>query len=78
MEMWAHAMSRTPSGPGWITTVNWIATLGFAVVALHWLCRYFAQRRMNPVQHAVQLAHLELLSQAFTAAGTAFMFGVML
>jgi hypothetical protein len=78
MEMSAQEMSRTVLGPGWITTVNWIATLGFAAVALSWPCHYFAKRRTNPVQHAAQLAHLELLYQAFTAAGTALMFGVML
>lgn len=78
METPAQEMSSTASGPGWISLVNWIATLGFAVVALYWPCRYFAVRRTNLVPHAARLAHLELLSQAFTAAGTAFMFGVML
>jgi len=78
METPAHEMSRTLPGPGWITTVNWIATLGFAVVALYWPCRYFAERRMNPLPHAAQLARLEPLYQAFTAAGTALMFGALL
>ncbi len=78
MEMSAPEMSRTLPGPGWITTVNWIATLGFAVVAVYWPCRYFAERRTNPMPHAAQLAHLEPLCQAFIAAGTALMFGVML
>jgi hypothetical protein len=78
MEMPAHEMSPTLPGPGWITTVNWIAALGFAVVALYWPCRCFAGRRMNPVPHAAQLARLEPLYQAFTAAGTAVMFGALL
>ena len=78
MEMSAHEMSQAVPGPGWITTVNWIAALGFAVVALYWPCRYFAERRMNPVPHAEQLARLEPLYQVFTAAGTALMFGALL
>ena len=78
MEMPAHEMSRTLPGPNWITTVNWIAALGFAVVALYWPCRYFAEHRMNSMPHAAQLARLEPLYQAFTAAGTALMFGALL
>jgi hypothetical protein len=78
MEMPAQQMSGTVPGPGWISTVNWIATLGFAVVVLYWSCRFFAERRMNPVPHAAQLARLEPLYQAFTAAGTALMFGALL
>jgi uncharacterized protein DUF5134 len=77
-EIRAHEMSPTGPGPGWITAVNWITTLGFAVVALYWVWRYLAERRSNPVSHAAQLARLEPLYQAFTAAGTALMFGVLL
>ncbi|MCV7409421.1 hypothetical protein AWC05_10290 [Mycobacterium florentinum] len=65
MEMPGHQMSRGPAGPGWITAVNWIAALGFAVVALYWSCRYTARR---------QSTRLESLYQACTAAGTAMMF----
>lgn len=79
MEMSAHEMSQTPPPRAeWITAVNWIAALGFAVVALYWVCRYVAGRRSNPVPHAVQLARLEPLYQACTAAGTALMFGALL
>jgi hypothetical protein len=79
MEMPVHEMYRTlPGPPGWITTVNWIAALGFAVVALYWTSRYLAERRMNPTPHAAQLASLKPLFQAFTAAGTALMFGALL
>jgi hypothetical protein len=75
MEMPAHEMmAGTLAGPGWMTTVNWIATLGFGVIALYWPCRYFAERQMNPAAHA----RLEPLNQAFTAAGTALMFGALL
>ena len=78
MEMSANEMYRTLSAPGWVTSLNWIATLGFALVALYWPCRYFAKRRVNPELHASPLARLEPLCQAFTAAGTALMFGALL
>lgn len=69
MAMPGHEMPRAPAGLGWITTVNWIATLGFAVVALYWSCRWVAQR-----QHT----RVEPLYQACTAAGTATMFFALL
>ncbi len=78
IEMPATEMSQPVPGPGWITSVNWIATLGFAAVALNWACRYVAERRRNPVPHGAQLTHLEPLYKTLTAAGTALMFGVML
>lgn len=79
MDMSEPQMSWTAAEPpGWISTVNWIATVGFAVAALCWLYRYFTARRTNPVPHTAQLAHLELLCQGFMAAGIAAMFGAML
>ncbi|BAX91371.1 DUF5134 domain-containing protein [Mycobacterium shigaense] len=69
MELTGHEMSRAPTGLGWIAAVNWIAALGFAVVALYWSCRWIARRpgtRMEP------------LYQACTAAGTAAMFFALL
>jgi hypothetical protein len=78
IEMPATEMSQPVHGPGWITGMNWIATLGFAVVALYWAYRYVAERRTNPVPHAPHLTHLEPLYKTLTAAGTALMFGVML
>jgi hypothetical protein len=68
IDMPAHPMPSTPAEPAWITAVNWIVTLAFAIVALYWPCRYFAERRTNP----------EPIYQAFTAAGTALMFGALL
>jgi hypothetical protein len=68
MDMSAHEMHRAPAIPAWITAVNWIVTLGFAVVALYWPCRYLAKRRVSP----------EPVYHAFTAAGTALMFGALL
>ncbi len=78
MEMSTNEMSRTLSAPGWVTSVNWIATLGFAIVALYWPCRYFAEHRKNPVTYASVPGSLEPLYQACTAAGTALMFGGLL
>ncbi len=76
--MSGHEMSPTGSGAEWITTVNWIATLGFALVALCWACSYVAGRRINAVPQTGRLAHLEPLYQVCTAAGTAVMFGALL
>jgi hypothetical protein len=78
MEMSTQGMPPSVPGPEWITTVNWIATLGFAVVAVYWPYHYFTNRRANPVPHATQLARVELLHQTTTAAGAALMFAMML
>jgi hypothetical protein len=40
-------------------------------------CRYFAERRTNPVPQAAQLTRLQPLHQAITAAGSALMFGAL-
>lgn len=77
-EMPTQQMSPTTPEIGWITTVNWIATLGFAVAAVYWLCRYVAEHRTHLRPHTTRPAHVELLSQAFAAAGTAVVFGAML
>lgn len=69
MEMAGHEMGHAPAGLEWIAMVNWIATLGFAVVALYWSCRWVAGR---------QYARVEPLYQACTAAGTATMFFALL
>ncbi len=78
MDTSAHQMSSTVTGPAWVTTVNWIVTMGFAVVTLYWACRYFAERRMNTKPWAARPASFEPITQAFTAAGTALMFGSLL
>jgi hypothetical protein len=86
-----HAMSRSPgmqmpdmdlsvpktAEPGWITTLNWIATVGYACAAMYWLYRYFAQRKTNPGPHSAYLAGLGPPCQAFMASGMAIMFGTM-
>lgn len=56
--------------PGWITTVNSIATVGFAAATLYWLYRHFVERRLG--------LGLGPLWQAFMAAGTTIMFAAML
>lgn len=75
MDMPAHEMSPAAPATEWIDTVNTIAALGFAVVALYWACRYLATRRVLAVPETTRLAHLEPLYQACTAAATALMFG---
>jgi len=72
-----HQMSSTGTGAQWITMVNWVATLGFGIVALYWACQYIARRRIGPVLRTGQLARLEPLYQVCTAAGTALMFGTL-
>ena len=73
----ASSMELFPnvSEPVWVTTINWIAALGFAVAAVYWLLRFVAERRTSPVSHESRLAGWELLCQASMAAGAAIMFG---
>ena len=87
-----HTMSSSPSmkmpgmdrsvpeaaEPGWITTLNWIAAVGFASAAVYWLYQYFAPRKTNTVLHTARLGDWGTLCQAFMASGMAIMFGVML
>lgn len=85
-----HTMSSSPGmpgmdmsvpetiQPGWITTLNWIATVGYACSAVYWLYRYFDQRKTNRVPHTAHLAGLGPPCQAFMASGMAIMFGAML
>lgn len=75
MAMPSHAMSTTARGWSWITATNWIAALGFIAVAVYWSRRVFGERRMTQGPRAARLARIEPLYQAFTAAGTALMFG---
>jgi hypothetical protein len=68
-------LSPKPNEPACITTINWIATLGFAIAAVYWLCRFFVERRTSPASDETLLSRRELLCQACMAAGTAIMFG---
>ena len=78
MQMPAHAMPHTAAGSEWITTLNWIATIGFTIAALYWSSSYVAKRGVNAVADAPQPAGLEPLYHAITAGGTALMFGALL
>jgi hypothetical protein len=75
----ASSMQFSPriSEPTWVTAINWIAALGFAIATVYWLRRFVAERPPDPLSHDVQLARPELLCQVCTAAGSAIMFGVM-
>lgn len=87
-----HAMSSSPgmkmpsidisvpetAEPEWITTLNWIAAVGFASAAVYWLYRYFANRTTNPVRHTARLRDWGTPCHAFMASGMAIMFVVML
>lgn len=64
--------------PGWITTLNWIAAVGFACAAVYWLYRYFAHRKANGVPHTARFGDWGTLCHVFMASGMAIMFGVML
>jgi hypothetical protein len=74
MDMSVHETAQ----PGWITTLNWIATVGYASAAVYWLYRYFGQRKTNPVLDTNRLVQLGPPCQAFMASGMAIMFGTML
>jgi hypothetical protein len=77
MQTSAHHMSPHEPGPGWITTANWIATLGFAVIAIYWAYRWITQRRITPIPPTARFTYVQMLPQAFMAAGTALMFADM-
>lgn len=76
----AHAMPAahsTGAGFSWVALVNWSAAIGFAGVTLYWSCRFLGERRKTRSRPTVRGARLEPLYQAFTAAGTALMFGAL-
>jgi hypothetical protein len=77
MDMLSTDASSKAHEPVWITTVNWIATIGFAAASLYWLFRFVAERRTNPVPKHALLIDRGLLCQASLAAGMAIMFGAM-
>jgi hypothetical protein len=77
MHMSAKDMSGPRGGPAWIISVDRMAAVGFAVVALYWTCRYLAERRTHQVPQAARLTQLQPLHQAVTSAGTALMFGAL-
>lgn len=69
------AATGTAGPPAYITTLNWVCTVGFAVAAVFWLYRYLSVR----INRTQDTGHpLGILCQAMMAAGMAIMFGVML
>jgi uncharacterized protein DUF5134 len=62
--------------PPFVTGLNWLCTVGFALAALWWLYRYFVERKAEPTQPTHRF--LGTASQAMMAAGMAITFGVML
>ncbi|OPX13044.1 DUF5134 domain-containing protein [Mycobacterium sp. AT1] len=62
--------------PPFITGVNWLCAVGFALAVLWWLYRYFGERKAEPSQPSHRF--LGTASQAMMAAGMALMFGAML
>lgn len=66
----------TGGSPAWITMINWLCTVGFAVAAVWWLSRYFTSRRT--AADDVAQGRLGVLCMSMMAAGMAIMFGVML
>ena len=83
-----HDMSSMPGMPGmempaatgagtppFITGLNWLCTVGFAIAALWWLYVCFAKRRAEPDAPRNHL--FGAAAQVMMATGMAIMFGVM-
>lgn len=64
------------AAPPFVTGLNWLCAVGFAIAAVWWLYRYFVERKGDPTQPALRF--LGAASQVMMAAGMAVMFGVML
>ena len=62
--------------PPFITGVNSLCAVGFAVAMFWWLYRYFGERKAEPSQPSHRF--LGTASQAMMAAGMAITFGAML
>ncbi len=65
-----------PADPPFITGLNWVCTVGFALATVWWLYRYFVERKAEPTRQSHRF--LGIAAQAMMAAGMAIMFGVML
>lgn len=73
-DMAAAAPSDTT--PPFVTGLNWVCTVGFAVAAAVWLYVYFVRRRAEPESPATRF--FGITGQVLMATGMAIMFGVML
>ncbi len=76
MELPSHRMPAT-TGVSWIAVANWVGAVSFAAVALYWFYRFVGERRVTRPPTTTRLVQLEPVYQAFTAAGTALMFNVL-
>lgn len=74
MDMTAMNMPPNSGSPIWFSAVNWIGTVGFAVAAVFWACRFVMERR----QEATQSRLPGSIGQAMMAAGMAMLFFAML
>ncbi|KAL26746.1 DUF5134 domain-containing protein [Mycobacterium tuberculosis] len=74
MDMTAMNMPPNSGSPIWFSAVNWIGTVGFAVAAVFWACRFVMERR----QEATQSRLPGSIGQAMIAAGMAMLFFAML
>lgn len=62
--------------PPFVTGLNWVCAVGFALAAVWWLYRYFVARKAEPTQPSHRF--LGIASQVMMAVGMAIMFAVML
>ena len=62
--------------PAWITALNWVITIGFALATVFWIYRFFTVRQCDLVECADN--RVGVVAHATMAAGMAIMFGVML
>jgi Trk-type K+ transport system membrane component len=63
-------MPTSSGSPMWFSAVGWLGTVGFAVAAIFWMHRYFAERQHQPSRSR----SLGNLSQAGMAGGMAILF----
>ncbi|RPA57196.1 DUF5134 domain-containing protein [Gordonia oryzae] len=76
MNMPGMDMGHHAAQPGYVTPVNWILSIGFALAAAVWLYLYFARRRAAVASKDL-MTFAGDLCQVFMALGMALMFGVM-
>jgi len=72
-----HGSTVDNGYPAWITAINWVITIGFALATVFWIYRYFAGRQRRDSAECED-HRLGVVCQAMMAAGMAIMFGLML
>lgn len=69
-DMAEMSMPASSGAPVWFGALNWLGTVGFAVAAVFWTCRYVIDR-----QHDTgRLRSVGNLGQAMMAAGMTILF----